>query len=145
MHSYRLSVGGNTDGERTQTRLRGGSSRLPLHRSIRKRSGSDRTGKETREDVHGREYTDEATYRIEVRETDYLFETDQTGFLYGSELSELAGELRPVLPETDAFYAEIARDIGSHPDACQLRIVDAIAILCEQAGDDELLIHEFSY
>ncbi|WP_327051662.1 hypothetical protein [Halomicrococcus gelatinilyticus] len=88
---------------------------------------------------------DDASYRIEVRETDYLFETDLTGFLYGSELSELAEELRPILPETDAFYAEIARDVGSHPDACQLRIIDAIAILCEQAGDGELLIHEFSY
>ncbi|UPW00498.1 hypothetical protein M0R88_18605 [Halorussus gelatinilyticus] len=88
---------------------------------------------------------DDATYRIEVRETEYLFETDLTGFLYGSELSELAEELRPILPKTDAFYAEIVRDVGSYPDACQLRIIDAIAILCEQAGDDELLIHEFSY
>lgn len=87
----------------------------------------------------------DATYRIEIRETDYVFETDTSGFLYADELSELAEELGPILPETDAFYAEVTQRFGGRPDACRLRIIDAVTTLCEQAGSDELLIHRFSY
>lgn len=88
---------------------------------------------------------DDATYRIEFRDETYLFETEWNGFLYGAELSELAEELRPVLRETDAFYADVTDRLDHQPYTCQLRMIDTIAILCEQAHDDELLVYTYGY